>query len=175
MNVPRQRRQIHSSSRSVELRDLLQSLFIGELLAPSRCIWLVSPWISDIPVIDNEANAFGQLAPEWPRSHVPLSTVVKRLLGVGTSIHVATRDEERNRSFLSVIDPLRQTANLAIHTSDELHEKGLLGDDYYLSGSMNFTMSGIQINEEFVQLLTDPADIAQNRVILAQRWGGECK
>jgi len=173
MNTPRHSRQIHSSARSVELRDLLQSLFVGELIAPSRCIWLVSPWISDIPVIDNEANAFGQLAPEWPRSQVPLSNILTRLLQAGTTIHIATRDDEHNRSFLSIIDPLRNSGHLVTHTSDELHEKGLLGDDYYLSGSMNFTVSGIQINEEFVHLLTHPADIAQNRVILTQRWGGE--
>jgi hypothetical protein len=175
MNALRPTRQIHSSARSVELRDLLQSLFVGELIAPSRCIWLVSPWISDIPVIDNEANSFGQLAPEWPRSQVPLSNVLKRLLVTGASIHIATRDEERNRSFLSTIDPFRTMGNLDIHTSFELHEKGLLGDNYYLSGSMNFTMSGIHINEEFVQLLTDPSDVAQNRIILTQRWGGESK
>src|SRR5690242_17891974 len=124
MNVPRQRRQIHSSSRSVELRDLLQSIFIGELVAPSRCIWLVSPWISDIPIIDNQANSFGQLAPEWPRSPVPLSMVLKQLLNAGTYIHVATRDEERNHSFLSALNPLQQTAHLTLHMSGELHEKG---------------------------------------------------
>jgi len=175
MNTARRNRQIHSSARSVELRDLLQSLFVGELIAPSRCIWLVSPWISDIPVIDNEANTFGQLAPEWPRSQVPLSKVLSHLLATGTTIHIATRNEEHNRSFLSIIDRLRSSGPLAIHLSEELHEKGLLGDQYYLSGSMNFTMSGIQINEEFVHLLTDPADIAHNRVILAQRWGGDGK
>ena len=175
MNSSHYSRQIHSSARSVELRDLLQSLIVGELIAPSRCIWLVSPWISDIPVIDNEANTFGQLAPEWPRSHVPLSKVLTRLLSAGTTVHIATRNEERNRSFLSIIDMLRSNAPLVIHTSEELHEKGLLGDQYYLSGSMNFTMSGIQINEEFVHLLMDPADIAHNRVILTQRWGGESK
>jgi phosphatidylserine/phosphatidylglycerophosphate/cardiolipin synthase-like enzyme len=168
-------RQIHSSVRSAELRDLLQSLFVAELIAPSRCVWLVSPWISDIPVIDNEASSFGQLAPEWPRGHVRLSQVLARMLGAGTTVHVATRDEDRNRSFLSTVCALAESGRLRTHTSNELHEKGFLGDDYYLSGSMNFTISGIQINEEFVHLITDTADIARNRVILTQRWGGECK
>src|SRR5262249_20180112 len=127
------------------------------------------------PVIDNEANSFGQLAPEWPRTQVSLSNVLKQLLGAGSSIHIATRDEERNRSFLSTMNPLRTMGNLHIHTSFELHEKGLLGDDYYLSGSMNFTMSGIHINEEFVQLLTNASEVAQNRIMLTQRWGGESR
>ncbi len=150
-------------------------MFVGELLLPSRCVWLVSPWISDIPVINNESNSFAQLAPEWSRGHVPLSKVIAHILEAGTTVHVATRDNDRNRSFLTTLDALCQKPRLKVHTSDELHEKGLLGDDYYLSGSMNFTVSGIQINEEVVHLITDPADVARNRVSLTQRWGGEWK
>jgi len=40
---------------------------------------------------------------------------------------------------------------------------------------MNFTVAGIQINEEVVHLIIDPADVARNRVSLTQRWGGEWK
>ncbi|GAA6620054.1 AAA family ATPase [Scytonema sp. NUACC26] len=29
----------------------------------SQCIWLVSPWISDLPIIDNTANTFVCLEP----------------------------------------------------------------------------------------------------------------
>ena len=173
MSAFRIARQLHSSARSTELRDLLQSLFVGEILLPSRCVWLVSPWISDIPIIDNETNLFSQLAPEWPRGRVSLSQVIVRMLSAGTTVHVATRDDELNRSFLSVLKSLGGEGRLRVHTSEDLHEKGLLGDDFYLSGSMNFTVAGIQINEEVLHLITDPADVAQNRVILTQRWGGE--
>ena len=44
--------------------DLLQMLFLSELLAPSRCLWLVSPWISDIPVIDNRIERLSRLRAE---------------------------------------------------------------------------------------------------------------
>lgn len=175
MKVPRSARQIHSAKRSSELRDLLQSLFVGEMLLPSRCLWLVSPWISDIPVLNNESHSFAQLAPEWPRGQVLLSRVIARMLDAGTTVHVATRENERNRSFLTALNLLARDPHLQVHMSDELHEKGLLGDEYYLSGSMNFTITGIQISEEVVHLITDPADVARNRVSLTQRWGGEWK
>ncbi len=97
------------------------------------------------------------------------------MLDAGTTVHVATRQNERNRSFLTALNSLGRDPHLQVHMSDELHEKGLLGDDYYLSGSMNFTVTGIQINEEVVHLITDPADVARNRVSLTQRWGGERK
>ena len=97
------------------------------------------------------------------------------MLDAGTIVHVATRESERNRSFLSALNLLGRDPHLQVHMSDELREKGLLGDEYYLSGPMNFTVAGIQINEEVVHLIIDPADVARNRVSLTQRWGGEWK
>ena len=40
---------------STEAASLLANLFAAELVSPSECIWLVSPWISDIQILDNEA------------------------------------------------------------------------------------------------------------------------
>lgn len=174
MNPLRATRHIHSSSRSGELRELLQSIFVAELVSPSRSVWLVSPWISDIFVIDNQANSFKQIVPDWPRANICLSQVIIRMLESGTTVNIATRDTEVNHGFLSAL-AIVDSSHLRIHKNDELHEKGLLGDDYYLSGSMNFTFSGIHVNEELVHFITEPTDVAHNRVILAQRWGGECK
>lgn len=165
-------RQIHSSARSCELRDLLQAVFVSELIVPSRCVWLVSPWISDIPVIDNESNSFGQLAPDWPRGRITLCRLVAHMLESGSTVHIATRDVDHNFGFFAALEGIR-SPQLHLHVSNELHEKGLLSDHYYLSGSMNFTFSGISLNEEVVHFITDPADVARNRVMMAQRWGGE--
>jgi hypothetical protein len=96
------------------------------------------------------------------------------MLESGTTVHIATRDVETNHGFFSMLTML-EDSRLRIHKTEELHEKGVLGDSYYLSGSLNFTFSGIEINEELVHLITEPADLAYNRVILSQRWGGICK
>jgi hypothetical protein len=48
---------------SEEAARLLAALFATELVAPSTCLWLVSPWISNVPVIDNETATFDALAP----------------------------------------------------------------------------------------------------------------
>ena len=42
-----------------EVRELLQSIFVSELLRPSKEIWLVSPWLSDIEVVDDTAAQIG--------------------------------------------------------------------------------------------------------------------
>ena len=51
------------------------------------------------------------------------------------------------------------------------HEKGILGDGYYLSGSMNITRNGISFNEEVLHLFTEPSVVAANRQLFVKRWG----
>ena len=52
------------------LADVLATCFISELLVPSKPLWLISAWISDIDVIDNGAGAFESLVPLWPNGPV---------------------------------------------------------------------------------------------------------
>ena len=52
------------------------------------------------------------------------------------------------------------------------HAKGVLGADYFLSGSMNLTLSGISVNGEHLVLRTDPAAVAEQAIELESRWEG---
>ena len=52
---------------STEAASLLASLFAAELICPSECLWLVSPWISDIQILDNQASGFDPLSRWGPR------------------------------------------------------------------------------------------------------------
>jgi hypothetical protein len=167
-------RIIHSRTGDQQLSDLLQTVFTAELLEPSRCLWLVSPWVSDIPILDNRANAYLTLNSQWPRSDIRLNAVLAALLDMGTTIHLAVRPDHHNRDLVERLrarDPGREWP-LFVHHAEDLHEKGLLGDGFYLSGSMNFTYNGIRINEEAVHFHTDPAIVAENRLVLARRWEG---
>jgi phosphatidylserine/phosphatidylglycerophosphate/cardiolipin synthase-like enzyme len=58
------------------------------------------------------------------------------------------------------------------HIAEELHTKGILGDGYYLAGSMNFTYNGITVNEEALTYETSPEVIAEQQLIFINRWGG---
>jgi hypothetical protein len=49
------------------------------------------------------------------------------------------------------------------------HARGLLGADYFLSGSMNLTLSGISINGEHLVFRTDPAAVAEQAIELELR------
>jgi hypothetical protein len=175
MNFQSGVRQIHSNSSSSALQDLLQSLFVAELLYPSRCLWCVSPWISDIPVLNNETHSFSQIVPEWQNRRILLSEMIAQMLLAGTTVHIATRDDDKNHSFLSALARLEDRQRLRVHKQAELHEKGLVSDKFYLSGSMNFTFAGIQIYEECVSLITTSELVSAGRITMTQRWGGEVR
>lgn len=170
----REGRYIHSRTSCRQITDLLQLIFLSELIMPSRCIWIVSPWISDIPVIDNRANQFQSFEPDWGRHKARISQVLNRLLGLGTTVHVATRPADHNDHFIRTLQTnTLDEYKLFVHLSEELHEKGILGDHYYLGGSMNLTYNGISLNEEAVYYYTHPRVVAENRLVLAARWGAE--
>ena len=165
-------RYIYSRFGSRHVADLLQTIFAAEILRPSTRLWIVSPWISDIPVLDNRANTFSSLAPEWARSRIHLSVVLEWLLGRGTIVHVATRgNEDHNRDFINRIENVSKgRSGMHLHLSADLHDKGILGDGYHLAGSMNLTHSGISINDEVLQFTTDSANVASHQVAFRARW-----
>ena len=165
-------RIIHSRVTSRQVPDLLQAIFVSEMILPSSCLWIVSPWISDIPIIDNTANTFQYLNTSWSRGKVRFSEVLKALADVGTTIHVATRPLTHNYGFVEQLNEGTAPKNLLVHLVEELHEKGIVGDAFYLGGSMNFTYNGISINEEAVIYETSPSVVAARRIIFKDRWGG---
>lgn len=160
-----------------EAADLLAGLFAAELAAPSRCLWVVSPWVSDVELIDNSAGGFDGLT-RFGRRQVRLAEVLSALASMGTHVVIGTTTDEHNTRFLERLRLLTQDlrvesrVTIAIDTSDNLHTKALTGDDFALAGSMNITFNGIQIREEFVDLRMDPDFVAQARMDAFDRFGG---
>ncbi len=164
-------RQVLSSPRLRQIPDLLQSIVAAELLVPSKHFWLVSPWISDIPLLDNDAGSFSTFEPEWPFARIRLSQILHYLAESGTQITVVTRDVEHNRQFHNAVASLASAERLRFLFSDELHAKGILADQFYLSGSMNFTYNGIYANTEVLHLITDSRLIAEAHLSMRECWG----
>lgn len=167
-------RNLYSFSINRQVKDILQIIFVAEMLSPSSTLWIVSPWISDIPVIDNESNQFITLETDWNRRKVNLSEVLHKLMEKGTSVVIATRDDTINQKMIEKLKNYHGDNNpkLTVKINEDLHEKGILGDHYYLSGSMNFTFNGLLVNEENVFYHTDRTTVAEQRVKYSQRWGG---
>ena len=152
-----------------DARTLLETVLAAECLRPSEVLWVVSPWISDVPVFDNRGGSFSYVFANAGERELRLSEVLTRLAEAGTAVIIATRDDPHNASFLAAL--ATGGGEISVVTSAELHEKTLAGDDFVLSGSMNFTQAGLDWNEEQVTLDTDPETVAAARRDLRSRWG----
>lgn len=160
-----------------EAERLLQTVLLAELVSPSEVVWLISPWVTDVAILDNRTGAYAGVEPTWGRRGISLVEVLAALLRRGAGVVVATRPDTHNLRFAQRIEAaaraVGRTDRLIVHRDDResLHEKGLLGDDYYVSGSMNVTESGIRLHDEAIKLDLDPEAVAQARLHFRQNYG----
>jgi len=171
-------RTISKSSwqRRHDASDVLETIFAAEMVTPSRCLWIVSPSISNVPVLRNEALTFRFCDVGWGQRPVRLSEVIVELVRRGTTVLLATRPEGHNRLFLQQIEQscadIGHASRVRCRTAETLHETGIVGDSFYLSGSMNMTHEGLELLEEVLHFTTHIETVSQTRVRYFDRWGG---
>ena len=153
-------------------QELLQLIFASELLMPSRCLWIVSPWLRDIPVLDNSTGSFLCLCPDFPRAEVRLSRVLRELVDRGTTVVIAVRGDEGNRQVLDGLQAVSRPEAVIFHERSELHAKGIVGDRYSLLGSMNFTFNGLERLTEMLVFQNEPGSVEQLRLAFRKEYGG---
>ncbi|MBZ0264127.1 hypothetical protein K8I28_05620 [bacterium] len=147
-------RDIHSRDGGKKVRDLLTS-FISTILIGGRSdryIYLISPWISDFILFDNEFGQYRELFKNQSvygeNPHILFSQTLTEL-SFYTPIRIVTWPGERSDAFA---DKLKYANNIEIKIErvQRDHQKGLLAENFYFEGSMNFTYSGIYLNSEKV-------------------------
>jgi phosphatidylserine/phosphatidylglycerophosphate/cardiolipin synthase-like enzyme len=156
------------------IQELLQSMFVAEVLQPSEEIWIVSPWISNVVLIDNRSGNFDALNPEWGRREVRLSEVLSALMSRGTMVHIVTRNDASNDAFLTRVNDLAREQvlceQLSVLIHNKLHTKGILLGGCLLMGSMNLTYNGMVINDEWVEFSIDLKELARTRLEFRQHY-----
>ena len=158
-----------------ELADALQCVFVSEVLVPSTPLWIVTPWISDVPIIDNRAGLFAGLIPALPQRWLRLGEILEQQLIRGGSLVIACRPDDHNRSFTDQIQrrsrEIGREQRLRVSMSAELHEKGILSGSLALGGSMNLTYNGLRRLEEVIHLTDEGDAVARARAAYQDRWG----
>ncbi len=160
-----------------EAADLLGAIFSAELCSPSKCLWLVSPWISDVELLDNTSASYGDLT-RFGKRKIRLTEVLVTLASMGTHIVIGTTTDSHNPAFLEKLKNLAEDARvfnnftIDVDPKELLHTKAITGDDYALSGSMNITRNGIVFREELIDLCTDEEFVADARMAAFDRFGG---
>ena len=158
------------ASRAVD--DLIQTVFLSELIAPSSEVWLLSPWVSDIPVVDNRGGEVISLLPGAPARQLRLTEVLIELARRGSQVHVLTRRDPRNAVVLDRLRAVaRQEVLIRLRIVENLHDKGLLTGRVHVQGSMNFTHFGRTVNAEGITLTDDAGDLSRARIDYRERFG----
>ena len=165
-------RDLTGPTQGRAIRDLLQGLLIAEILQPSDPLWILSGWISDVPLLDNRAGQFSGAVPSWPQTWITLSGALHTLVRKGGSIAIVLREVEHNLPFINRMAALSALfpGQVRVAATASFHEKGIVGSDYDISGSMNLTHSGIQVNDEHLIYRTDPSIVAERRITLDLNW-----
>ena len=150
------------------IQELMQLMFLAELLNPSDDVWIVSPWIGNVEVLDNQAGNFDVINPEWRRRKIRLIDLGLQILSGGSKLILVTRpDEDRNETFLEQLLEQADVASLSdgieIIRRENLHTKGILTGSGLLLGSMNLTYTGLEINDEVVEYDTSNQRRAEAR------------
>lgn len=151
------------------IRELLQMMFLGELLAPGGDrAWLVSPWISNIVLFDNRAGGFGTINPEWGKREIRLIEVMIDVMARGSAVGIATSLDEHNEPLIDALTVAAAEGGLAdklhIVRRQHLHIKGVLLKRGLLTGSMNLTYNGLELNDEMVAYDTTAKTLAEARI-----------
>ena len=149
--------------------EALQNLIVSELLAPGRRILIVSPWISDVPLIDNRRGSFTALNSTWGSAIIRLSAVLRMVLEQQTEVYLATGPDPRANAFVHRLreDAKRDGTTHLLEVRQTIpdpnvldHQKAIAGDDWIVHGSMNLTYRGVELNGELVTVSTDPPHVA---------------
>lgn len=151
---------------SIQLTDCLSSLFALELMHPSPELYLFSPWISNVPLIRNTFGQFRAIVGDSGEGDLRLTAILTTLAERGVKVRVMYRSgHQQTQEFLDTLPE-----NIERRGIETLHEKGLITHTFYLRGSMNFTFSGVNINNESVELTVHPHDVALALIEAKQIW-----
>lgn len=163
----------HDRARE-EVRRLLTAVFAGEFIEPSNEVWLVSPWIRNVTILDNRAGDFAAVQPAWGQRDVGLVDCLSTVLARGAELRVKTSNDPASQSILRELErrarDLDASDRLWTRAAPLLHTKGLLTSRCAIRGSMNFTVRGVELTEEAISYDVDPVALAEMRIALADQW-----
>lgn len=166
-----------SQVTGVTVDSVIRAALLSELVRPiseGRTLWLVSGWVTDVPIIDNSYGAYDALLGDDLPAVVNLSHILGAIHRRGTFVHLVTMRLSRNTIFA---DQLRRAAGStpAPHITDGevAHEKTLCTNSWLIEGSMNFTRNGLGVNDESVNYTTNSTKIAKALMDFTERWEGK--
>jgi hypothetical protein len=159
-------RIIRSHGGSYVLKDYLVSLFVTEAMNPNKELYIISPFLSNSPLIENRHNQYTDVFPMIKSKTIYLSDILSTLAWKGLSVRIIC-DHERDETK-PLIDSLYN--QVEFRKLEQNHDKGLVTNNVFVHGSMNFTYSGIYVNKESIRTTTNPSEVNEALIAFRQRW-----
>ena len=78
---------------SLDVQNALESLFVAETLKGSQEFWIVSPWLSDVVIIDNRGGRFAHLSELGDRKLKLTEVLLYLVERFGTKVTVVVSDD----------------------------------------------------------------------------------
>lgn len=155
---------LHGPLGQRQFREVLGAQIAGLLIMP-ELIWLVSPWISDFVLLDNRSGDWDALEPSWGNREIGFNEVLARAVNGGCQLKLVTRSDSKNMAFISQLkNRLNNASDLKLLMLEPVHTKGFLTSKFFLKGSMNYTFTGANRNDEHL-ILTNEKNVISEAMI----------
>jgi hypothetical protein len=151
---------------AAQLLDCLASLLALELMAPGGRLYLISPRCSDMTIIASPFGQFRAVMPMLGQTELRLSDALGSLANRGSLVRLLYRPgDPQTESFIGRLPSAVERQGVT-----RLEERALIGETFYLRGSLEFSMGGIAIGDESVELTTEADQVAQAMLEAEQLW-----
>jgi hypothetical protein len=161
---------LHGPLGQRHLKEVLSGQMAGLFIKP-ELIWLVSPWVSDFPVLDNRTGDWDALNPSWGNREIGFMELLASAVNSGCALRLVTQNDGMSQGFISQLqNRLLDGVDYRYIASEALHTKGLLTNHFFLKGSMNYTFHGTNLNDEVLELTNDGTMISEALLEFEERY-----
>jgi len=171
------RRRLAPQAPSHLVQALCQAALAAELLDPGDELWMAVRRLWNVPVLDNRANTFRHLEPNWPQAKVRLLSVLEKMMNEGTAVHVLTEADPHNETFVGELRGLhRESGDGQVQTvrAWEERQEGVVASSFYLKGGLQLSRrGGLSVSGRELLIYTDSEAIANGRKALKSQWPAE--
>lgn len=94
---------LHGSAGQRQLREVLSAQLVALIMQPEP-IWLVSPWVSNFPLLDNRSGHWDSIDPAWGGREMDFIELLACAANNGAPLSLVTRDDPMNRIFVKALE-----------------------------------------------------------------------
>jgi len=171
------RRRLASQAPSHLVQALCQATFAAELLNPGDALWMAVQRLWNVPVLDNRANTFRHLEPNWPQARVRLLSVLEKVMNEGTAVHVLTEADPHNETFVGEFRELARgsiSGQIRTIASWDGQQEGIVASSFYLSGGLQMSRRvGLSVGGRELLAYTGSEATARGIQAFQDQWPSE--